>query len=541
MEISWQELLFSFVGGLGVFLFGIRYMSDGLQKTAGERLRTLLERLTVNPLMGVIAGALVTAIIQTSAGTIVMAVGFVNAGLMTLRQAIGVIMGANIGTTLTAFLIGFNISQYSLPIIGIGVILLFFTKKKQANYLGQVIFGIGMLFLGLRLMSDGLRPLADWPVFQELMITLGDVKILGVLVGIGFTAIVQSSTATIGVLQELAYQGGVTLDQALPILFGDNIGSTFTAMLAAIGTSINARRTALTHFLFNFFGTIIFLTFLGLFKPLVLALAGYTGVDIKLQIAYAHGLYNIMNTMIFLPFVGVLAFIVTKFVPGDDTEISFGTKHLNQHFLATPNVALGQVANELAHMGTIAKEAYNDATEYFFDGNHKRASIAKQKEALVNELDKRITEYMVDLSQSSLSEHDSNRHNQLFQTINDIERIGDHAENLLELGEYKIDKKVVLTEEANRDLKTMVQVVDESIAMAIEALHHNDKELARKVVANEEIIDKYERTFRKAHIKRLNQNICSSSGSFIFLDALTNLERMGDHAYNIARSVLGEY
>jgi len=541
MEIIWQDLLFTFIGGLGIFLFGITYMSDGLQKAAGERLRSVLEKMTTNPVMGVIAGALVTGIIQSSSGTTVMAVSFVNAGLMTLRQAIGVIMGANIGTTVTAFLIGFNISKYSLPIIGVGMIFLFFTKKKQLNYLGQIIFGFGMLFLGLSLMSDSMKPLRYWPVFQELMVTLSDIKILGVLVGAAFTAIVQSSSATIGILQELAYQGGVTFHQALPILFGDNIGTTITAALAAIGASVSARRAALTHFMFNVFGSLIFITILPIAASIVLWLAGHTGADIKMQIAYAHGLFNITNTLIFLPLIGLLAAIVTKLIPGDDIEIEFGTKHLNQHFLSTPNIALGQVVNELTRMGTIARESFNDASEYFFEANHKRAAIAKQKEALVDELDKRITEYMVKLSQSSLSEKDSILHNQLFQTINDIERIGDHAENIVELGEYKIDKKIVFSDEAYRDLKIMVQTVDESIRMAIEALQKSDKALARKVMENEEIIDKYERTFRKAHIKRLNKGVCIGNSGIVFLETLTNLERIGDHAFNIARSVLGEY
>ncbi|OEH84447.1 sodium-dependent phosphate transporter [Desulfuribacillus stibiiarsenatis] len=541
MDISWQDLIFSFFGGLGVFLFGLHYMSDGLQKTAGEKLRKLLEKMTTNPVMGVIAGALITGIIQSSTGTTVMAVGFVNAGLMTLRQAIGVIMGANIGTTVTAFLIGFKISKYALPMIGVGMVLLFFTKKKRINYFGQVIFGAGMLFLGLNLMSDSMKPLRSWQVFQDLMVTLGDVKILGVLVGAVFTAVVQSSTATIGVLQELAYQGGVTFHQALPILFGENIGTTITAALAAIGASISARRAALTHFIFNAFGTIIFLLLIGWFEPLVIWIASHTGADIKLQIAYAHGIFNVSNTLIFLPLTGLLAAVVTKMIPGNDVEIEFGTKHLNPHFLSTPNVALGQVVNELTRMGNYAREAYNDASEYFFEGNHKRASIAMQKEALVNELDKKITEYMIQLSQNSLSEKDSNQHNILFQTINDIERIGDHAENILELGDYKMDKKIVFSDEGYNDLKTMVAAVDESIRMAIEALEKNDKELARKVMENEKQIDMYERMFRKAHIQRLNNGVCTGNAGIVYLDTLSNLERIGDHAYNIARSVLGEY
>lgn len=541
MDIVWQDLVFSFIGGLGIFLFGITYMSEGLQMAAGERLRNILEKMTTTPLRAIIAGTLVTGIIQSSSGTTVMAVSFVNAGLLTLRQAIGVIIGANIGTTVTAFLIGFNISKYSLPIIGLGIILIFFFNNKKINYYGQVIFGFGMLFFGLRLMSESMAPLQSWDVFQNLMVQLSDYKLLGVLVGAGFTAIVQSSSATIGILQELAYQGGVTFHQALPILYGENVGTTVTAILAAIGASVNARRAAMTHIIFNVTGAIIFITIIPIAAKIVLFVAGITGVGVKMQIAYAHMLFNVTNAIIFFPLIPILAYIVTKMIPGDDFEVEFGTKHLNPHFLNTPNIALRQVVNELTRMGNLARETYNDASDYFFNENLKSAELARKKETLVDELDHKITEYMVLLSQAALSEKDSNLHNLLFQTINDLERIGDHAENIVELAADKFEKKIVLSEDAYNDLKIMVQTVDDSVRMAIEALQKNDKVLARKVYENEEIVDQHERNFRKSHIKRLNQGACYPNSGIIYLEMLSNLERIGDHAFNIARSVLGEY
>jgi phosphate:Na+ symporter len=288
--ISVQETLFLFLGGLGIFLFGIKYMGDGLEKAAGDRLRLILDRLTTNPVMGVIAGILTTGLIQSSSATTVLVVGFVNAGLMTLRQAIGVIMGANIGTTVTAFIIGLKIEDYALPIIALGAILLFFLKSEHMRNIGQIIFGFGMLFYGLQTMGTGLNPLKDLPVFKDLMVELGQNPILGVLVGTVFTVIVQSSSATIGVLQQLADDGGVALRTALPILFGDNIGTTITAVLASLGASLAAKRAALSHVLFNVIGTIIFMLALPLFYPFVAWLGDATGVGVRMQIAYAHGI-----------------------------------------------------------------------------------------------------------------------------------------------------------------------------------------------------------------------------------------------------------
>ena len=369
--ISVQETLFLFLGGLGIFLFGIKYMGDGLEKAAGDRLRLILDRLTTNPVMGVIAGILTTVLIQSSSGTTVLVVGFVNAGLMTLRQAIGVIMGANIGTTVTAFIIGLKIEDYALPIIALGAVLLFFFKYEHIRNIGQIIFGFGMLFYGLQTMGTGLKPLKDLSLFQDLMVELGQNPILGVLVGTVFTVIVQSSSATIGVLQQLADDGGVALRTALPILFGDNIGTTITAVLASLGASLAARRAALSHVLFNVIGTIIFMLALPLFYPLVTWLGEMTGADIRMQIAYAHGIFNFTNTLIQLPFIGVLAYIVTKVIRGEEEIIEYGAKNLDTRLLNNPSVALGQAAKELNRMAHLSFKALNNAADYFFHGKSR--------------------------------------------------------------------------------------------------------------------------------------------------------------------------
>lgn len=539
--ISVQETLFLFLGGLGIFLFGIKYMGDGLEKAAGDRLRLILDRLTTNPVMGVIAGILTTVLIQSSSATTVLVVGFVNAGLMTLRQAIGVIMGANIGTTVTAFIIGLKIEDYALPIIALGAILLFFLKSEYMRNIGQIIFGFGMLFYGLQTMGTGLKPLKDLSLFQDLMVELGQNPILGVLVGTVFTVIVQSSSATIGVLQQLADDGGVALRTALPILFGDNIGTTITAVLASLGASLAARRAALSHVLFNVIGTIIFILALPLFYPLVTWLGEMTGADIRMQIAYAHGIFNFTNTLIQLPFIGVLAYIVTKVIRGEEEIIEYGAKNLDTRLLNNPSVALGQAAKELDRMAHLSFKALNNAADYFFHGKSRDSELVMQREEVINDLEKKISDYLTQISSSTFSAAESNRHTLLMQTINDIERVGDHATNVVELGNYKKRHKIVFSDEAFAELQEMYALTLDTFGMAIEALKQNDTELAQKVIQNEEKIDKMERKFRKSHIARLNNGHCTGNAGVAFLDFISNLERIGDHSMNIAQSVLGEY
>ncbi|RXT00302.1 Na/Pi cotransporter family protein [Ammoniphilus sp. CFH 90114] len=534
-----QDVLFKFLGGLGIFLFGIKYMGDGLEKSAGDRLRDILEKMTTNPIKGVLAGIIVTVLLQTSSGTTVLAVGFVNAGLMTLRQAIGVIMGANIGTTVTAFIIGIKIENYALPIIAAGAILLFFFKKKRLQYMGQIVFGFGMLFYGLKTMGGGLKPLKDLPIFHEMMVDFAENPLLGVIFGTVFTVIVQSSSATIGILQQLASEGGISLKAALPILFGDNIGTTITAMLAAIGASIAAKRAALTHVIFNLLGTFIAILLLPLFYNLVYWLGEVTQVDVRMQIAYAHGIFNFTNVFIQLPFIGVLAYIVTKIYRDREGEIEFGVKNLDPRFLDNPSVAIGQAEKELLRMANLTKEMLRDSTEYFYTGNEKLSEATKQREDLVDLLEEKIIDYMT----KAASEHeipDTEKYSSLMYALKDIERMGDHSMNIVELAEYRYNNKLHLSEEANQELREMVDLTSETMAMAIKALEDNDKELAMKVVELEEKVDKMERQLRKTHLKRLNEGVCTGGSGVVFLDIISNLERMADHSMNIAQYVLGE-
>lgn len=541
MELNLQEMLFEFFGGLGIFLYGIKFMGDGLQKSAGERLRDILDRFTTNPLMGVLAGIFVTVLLQTSSGTTVITVGLVSAGFMTLRQAIGVIMGANIGTTVTAFIIGIDIGEYALPIIAVGSIMLFFFKNKKIHNFGQIVFGFGALFYGLELMSGGMKPLRSLESFHDLTVEMSSNPILGVVIGTLFTVIVQSSSATIGILQSLHAESMINLDGALPILFGDNIGTTITAVLAAIGTSVAAKRAAATHVLFNLIGTTIFLIILGPFTKLIELLTNNLNLNPEMSIAFAHGIFNTTNTLIQLPFIAILALIVTKLIPGEDTIVDYKAQHLDPVFIEqSPSIALGQAKEEVLRMGQFALKGLEETNQFLKTKNTKHSSTAYQLEDAINNLDRKITDYLVDLATSSLSGHESEEHSMLIDTVRDIERIGDHFENILELIEYQQANKVKITDSAMDDLETMFNLTVRTVEEALQALDQKNLEIASEVVKKENEIDSMERTLRKQHILRMNEGSCSGQAGIVFVDIISNLERIGDHAVNIAEYVLGD-
>ncbi|MFA2694025.1 Na/Pi cotransporter family protein [Bacillus mycoides] len=541
MEYNIQDMIFQFIGGLGIFLFGIKYMGDGLQQAAGDRLRDILDRFTTNPLMGVLAGMLVTVLIQSSSGTTALTVGLVSAGFMTLRQAIGVIMGANIGTTVTAFIIGIKIGEYALPIMAVGAILLFFFKNKKVHSVGQVVFGFGMLFFGLELMSAGMKPLRSLESFQELMVSMSDNPILGIFVGTVFTLIVQSSSATIGILQELFGQGAIDLQAALPVLFGDNIGTTITAVLAAIGTSIAARRAALVHVIFNIIGTIIFTIILIPFTSLIQYFQTSLNLNPEMTIAFAHGTFNVTNTIIQFPFIAVLAWIVTKIIRGEDASINFKPQHLNPIFIEqSPAIALTEAQKEIIRMAEFSLHGLKEANQFLNTQDKKHADMATQLEGAINNLDKKIIEYLVLLSEKPLSPTDSEKHSVLAGVVGDIERVGDHVENLVELVDFQISNRVSLSDEALAELNEMLELTISTLQDAINALTNFDTELAQTVIAKERKIDQMERVLRKRHVLRLNERSCSGDASIIYVDMVSNLERIGDHAVNIADGVLGE-
>ncbi|ARD46791.1 sodium-dependent phosphate transporter [Sporosarcina sp. P37] len=542
MEVNWQELVFQFLGGLGIFLFAIKYMGDGLQKAAGDRLRAILDRFTTNPFMGVLVGIVVTVLIQSSSGTTVITVGLVSAGFMTLRQAIGVIMGANIGTTVTAFIIGLDVGAYALPIMAFGAFLIFFIRKAQIKNLGEVIFGFGGLFLGLNLMSDGMKPLRSLEAFADFTLAMSEHSLLGVIAGTIFTLIVQSSSATVGILQGLYAEDLVTMKAALPILFGDNIGTTITAVLAALGASVAARRAAAVHVLFNIVGTIVFMILLVPFTAYVEWMASTLNLESKMQIAFAHGSFNIANTVLQFPFIGAWAYLVTRMIPGEDVTIEYKPKHLDRRFIAqSPAVAIGQAKEEIIRMGDFSVRGLQESFEYLKTGQKKYAETAYQIEDAINNLDRKITDYLVEVSAVTVSAAESGRHVLLMDSVRDIERIGDHFENIIELIDLRETNKLKLTDDAMDDLTEMFTLTIETVQKAIESLDHNDTDLARIVSEKEDLIDNMERRFRKNHIVRLNEGHCSAQAGMVFVDIVSNLERIGDHAVNIAEAILGKH
>ncbi|SHN11612.1 Na/Pi cotransporter family protein [Gracilibacillus kekensis] len=541
MEINVQALILEFIAGLGIFLLGIKYMGDGLQKSAGDRLRDILDKFTTNPFLGVLAGIIVTILIQSSSGTTVLTVGLVNAGFMTLRQSIGVIMGANIGTTVTAFIIGFDLGAYALPIMGIGALLIFFIKNVKITNIGIAVFGFGSLFFGLELMSGALKPLREVEAFQDLTVNMSSNPILGVIIGTVFTVIVQSSSATIGILQSLMMEGAIELKAALPVLFGDNIGTTITAVLASIGATVAAKRAALTHVIFNVLGATVVIIFIGLYTNFIAYLQGVFDLNPAMSIAYAHGIFNVLNTIIQFPFIGFLALIVTKLIPGEDVEIEYKPKHLDPIFITqSPIVALDQAKAEVIRMGEYATKGLEETSLYLNRNDKKNSEMAQQIEGALNNLDREITAYLIELSSTNFSESERNKHSALMNSVRDIERIGDHFENIIELVNYKQSNKVDITEQGMIDLNEMFDLTISTVTEAISALDNMDREAALNVVQKENEIDKMERTYRKKHIIRLNEGACSGTAGIVFADIISNLERIGDHAVNIADEVLEE-
>ena len=540
MDLDIQKMIFEFVGGLGIFLFGIKFMGDGLQKSAGDQLRDVLDKFTTNPIMGVLAGIFVTILIQSSSGTTVITIGLVSAGFMSLRQAIGVIMGANIGTTVTAFIIGIKISEYALPVLFTGAVLLFFFKNKKIHNIGQIIFGFGALFFGLELMGDGMKPLRYLEAFQELTVSMSDNPLLGVVIGTVLTVIVQSSSATIGILQELYGLGLIDINAALPVLFGENIGTTITAVLASIGATVAARRAALTHVLFNIIGTAIFLVILPSFTTFIGMLKMNLGLNPEMTIAFAHGTFNVTNTIIQLPFIGGLIYIITKLIPGEDPMMEYKAKHLDPLFIEqSSSIALGQAKEEILRMGQFAALGLEEANQYLKTQQQKHSDTAYQIEDAINNLDRKITDYLVLISRAEMSAYESEEHSALMDAVRDIERVGDHFENIVELVDYQLTNKVKLTDSAYEDLEEMFALTIQTIKDAISALDDKDTSLAAKVMKSEEQIDKMERMLRKKHILRINEGSCTGQAGIVFVDIISNLERIGDHSVNIAEAVLG--
>ena len=535
-----MEIVIEIMGGLGLFLFGMNLMGEALEKAAGSKLKKIIELLTSNIFMGVIVGTIVTAIIQSSSATTVMVVGFVNAGIMTLPQAVGVIMGANIGTTVTAQLVSIDINGLAPIALGIGIILYLFTNKPKTKHIAEVLIGFGILFTGMDFMKEAVKPLAEYSGFTNALLTFGKYPILGLLLGFGITAIIQSSSASMGMLVVLASQGLIPLNSALPILYGQNIGTCVTSLLSSIGASISARRAALIHLMFNVLGTIIFLIFL---NGIVVKAVVYMDPDnVARQIANVHTIFNITSTLMLLPFNKIIIKLATKLAPDNNTEDDDVkvVKYIDDRMIETPSIALVSVEKETLRMGEKSRESLDSAMTGIFEKSEKDLSNTLKKEKVINELQKTILNYLLKLSKAPLNEESREVIDSLFNTVNDIERIGDHAENLAELGKSSIVNDVVFSDNARSELSDMYNKVLSTYTYSLESMRTSDVDLACKVIKMEEQVDIMEKTCRLNHMRRLNNNMCSIDNGIIYLEILTNLERVSDHAVNIAQQVIAQ-
>ena len=541
MSINWQEIIFHFLGGLGLFLYSIKTMGDGLQQAAGDRLRYYIDKYTSNPFLGVLVGIVVTALIQSSTGVTVITVGLVSASLLTLRQAIGIIMGANIGTTVTSFIIGFKLGEYALPLIFLGTMFLFFTKNRTANNIGRILFGVGGIFYALNLISAGMSPLKDLPQFKEYMVTLGQNPILGVVAGAVITVLIQASSATIGILQGLYAGGFLDLKGALPVLFGDNIGTTLTVIIAAAGANISAKRVAATHVTFNVLGTILCLILLGPFTSMIEYFQALLHLSPEMTIAFSHGAFNVSNTIVQFPFIGALAYFVTKLIPGEDEVVKYEPLYLDEQLIKqAPSIALGNAKKELLHLGNYAVKAFDLSYDYIINSDDKVAEKGHKTEEAINTIDEKLTRYLISLSSEALSQKESEVLTNILDSSRDLERIGDHAEALINLNDYLQRKNVQFSNSALEELEEIYRQTSDFVKDALESVENNDLQKAQALIERHEAINKMERVLRKTHIKRLNNGECSTQAGVNFIDIISHYTRVSDHAMNLAEKVLAE-
>ncbi|MHC5060184.1 MAG: Na/Pi cotransporter family protein [Planctomycetota bacterium] len=548
-----RDMVFNSVGGLGLFLYGMGLMSDGLKKVAGQKLRNLLESLTRKPVIAVLIGALVTCLIQSSSATTVMTVGFVNAGLLTLRNALSVVLGANIGTTFTAWLVSglgvFKVTAYALPAIAAGFLMQTIARTQQKRSIGQIILGFGMLFIGIAFMKDAFGPLRESARVQEALIWLGQNPVLAVLAGTIITMLLQSSSASIAIVLMLAYNGAfgddwnVSLTIATSFILGGNIGTTITAQIAALQASRNAKRVAWGHTIFNILGVayILPLVWAGLFVRFVVWVTpgDLSQNTIMLHIAVAHSLFNVFNTLIFLPFIKWLEMLVVKLLPMHEDEAEQKPVVLEEHLLNTPVIALQQAKREIIRMAAKARDAVAQATEGFTSNNIKMLDKARRTEDIIDEFQFHITSYLVLLSEKQLSTEVSIELPVLLHMVNDLERVGDHAVNISEVASRKIEAKFALSEKAGTESREMIDEVLQMLDGIITALKNDDRQAAHTALTSENKINRMQVNFRRSHVQRMTDGLCAAKSGLIFIDLVDNLEKIGDHLTNVAQSVIG--
>ena len=558
MSIADIEMLFKFVGGLGMFLYGMHVMADGLQKSAGGRMKQLLGILTNHRILGVLVGALVTAVIQSSSATTVMVVGFVNAGIISLTQAVGVIMGANIGTTITAWLVSMSEwgqmlkPEFFAPLlIGVGAFIVLFVNKEKYRQVGEILVGFGVLFIGLSFMSSSITPYKDAPIFATAFRVLGKNPILGILTGAIVTAIIQSSSASVGILQTLALNGVVSWNSAIYITLGQNIGTCVTALISSAGANRTAKRAAVIHLLFNVIGAVVFGILMFAIFTMNPVFAG--GQVTSVGISIFHTVFNISNTLLLFPFAKQLVTFSGRIIREKPerlaaAEISMTSvdeevlerPHLDLRILSSPSFAIQSAAEQVVHMGELAREHVEISMGSVFDVSEEKIRRSDALEKTLDVFEKDLTEYLVHLSHESLTEQQIQTVSHLLFTVSDLERIGDHCDNIAELASSLVQGHVQLSGDAVEDLKDIKDVVLKTVDLAISSRNRESISDAKRVYMLEDDVDSMEEDMRHNHMERLSKGLCSADTGIVFLDILSNLERISDHAVNIAEYVEAE-
>jgi len=550
-----REMIFGTVGGLGLFLFGMVLMSEGLKKATGPKLKSILESMTKKSIRGFLVGAGVTSIIQSSSATTVIVVGLVNAGLLTLNQAIGVVIGANVGTTATAWLVSvsglefLDISMYAMPAIGIGFLLYMGGRTRKWKSIGEITLGFGILFLGIDIMKGGFASLEQSTKVQEVFISLGNKPFLALLAGLGLTMLIQSSSASIAIVQLLAMGGAFStnwmaaLNAAIPFVLGANIGTTITAQLAAIQANRNGKRTAWAHTVFNVFGCIIAYPFVhaGLYSSFVLAVCPWElgGTTVAASIAVAHSFFNIANSCIFLPLSPVLAKVATWLVPIRPSEVAMPPVVLEKHLLDTPEIAIELAKRQIVHMAKTAKRAFKQAIDGIIEDDRKKLGSVREIEDVIDSLQFEITSYLSALTSRPLTDGISVKLPVLLHAVNDLERVGDHAINIIEIAERKIEQKISFSNSAMAEAEKLREEGEQMFDDVISALETGDARAAQAALVIEKRLNKAQVDLRRSHVQRMSEGVCAPETGLIFIDLVDNVEKIGDHLTNIAQAAIG--
>ena len=531
-------MAFSLLGGLGLFLFGMKMMSEGLENMAGDKMRRVLEVLTNKRLAAVGVGAGVTALVQSSSATTVMVVGFVNAGLMTLLQATGVIMGANIGTTITAQLIAFKLSDIAPFILFIGMIMTMFFRKRKTVRLGEIILGFGMLFVGLALMSEAMSPLRENEAFRNFLVNFKS-PVIGILIGASFTAIIQSSSASVGILQAMALMGLIGLDSAVYVVLGQNIGTCVTAIIAAFGTSTNSKRAAGVHLVFNLAGTIVYLIVLAVFPNIIPWIESLSPDNVSRQIANFHTVFNVSVTVLLFPLAPLMVKLVSFVIKDKEKPGSAEKKlvYLDERITQTPAIALSQTIKELTRMGDITRDNFSLALDAFFKQDEMTIRKVEEVENTVDFLSDNITNYMINFRGAELPDHDLKQLGKLHHVIIDLERISDRAENIAEYTMTLIDTKEKMTQQALGELQIIADKTMDVFQMSLEIFKTRDVSCLQSLETMKREVDKMQHIYTENHIERLQEEMCRPHTGVVFTNMLATFERIASHSINIAYSV----